>query len=193
MAQKIDSLQDAVRFFTEASREAADAFAAAQKWKAKTEVAKAVMWFWVDCEKDQRKAAKAGSRGASPGNSQPAQNKPEPAVDQSKSRLIATGCIEHVEVSTGTRTKGDKKIPWTRYGIKLDNGEWYTTFDKPNGQKALSAKGTEDVYELYYVISDCGKYNNLESLFAAGAQPEPQAAQENEQNNHQGRDDDIPF
>lgn len=179
---KIESLRDAVNFFTEASREAADAYAVAQKWKAKTEAAKAVMWFWVDYEKDQRKAAKAASRSP--------QNQPEHTVDQSGSKLVATGYIRKVKVQTGSGKRG----PWARYGIMLDNEEWFNTFDKMLGEKALAAEGTSNLYELYYTKNAEG-YNDLETLFREGAQTEtpPNPAAENEQNNHQGHDDDIPF
>jgi hypothetical protein len=180
---KIESLQDAVKYFTDVSREAADAYAVAQKWKAKTEAAKAVMWFWVDHEKDQRKAAKAASRGTSAQNS-----KPETKVDRNGSKLVATGSIKHVEVKKGTGKRG----PWTRYAVLLDNEEWYTTFDKGQGEKALAAKGSDTVYEVYYVVNSDG-YKDLETLFPEGSQPDP--AEENEQNNHQGDGygDDIPF
>jgi hypothetical protein len=117
------------------------------------------------------------------------QPKPEPRVEPvvDGTQLVTQGHILDVKTQSGTRSNGKK---WTRYGIKLDSNEWFNTFDKAAGEKAMNAKGDGTIFELYYTKSECGKYNNLETLYALGSQPDPDA-EENEQNNRQG-DNRIP-
>jgi len=53
------------------------------------------------------------------------------------------GVIEDVEVFSMSKEKSKSGKAWTKYGIELDNGIKYSTFDKQLGDFAQKCKGTE--------------------------------------------------
>jgi hypothetical protein len=61
--------------------------------------------------------------------------------------------IEKVTSKDGT-TKKNK--PFTRWGIKADDGEWYNSFQNAVGKLAQDYEGTEATFELTYEVGEYG-------------------------------------
>lgn len=72
--------------------------------------------------------------------------------------LSVAGTIMTISEKKGTKTDQQGKIqPWTRYGIKDNNGNWYNTFDKKLAQAAKELMDSKQTCQFVYTEGKFGK------------------------------------
>lgn len=72
--------------------------------------------------------------------------------------LSVSGTIMTISEKKGTKTDQQGKIqPWTRYGIKDNNGNWYNTFDKKLAQAAKELMDSKQTCQFVYTEGKFGK------------------------------------
>lgn len=79
---------------------------------------------------------------------------------------VVVGVVEEVALK---QSKEGVAKPWSKWGVKV-GGKWYSTFDRPRGEMAVTLEGREARIE--YTVD--GKYNNIVDIaYAAAAAPDP--------------------
>lgn len=72
--------------------------------------------------------------------------------------LSLAGTIMTITEKKGTKTDQQGKIhPWTRYGIKDNNGNWYNTFSDTLGAKAKEIRDSKQTCQFIYTEGKYGR------------------------------------
>lgn len=79
-----------------------------------------------------------------------------PKADDDK----AIGKVVEIKQASGTANGKD----WTRYGIQLDDGRWFSTFHAEHADLAREIKERDEEATILYVTK--GKYNNLSDIYS---------------------------
>jgi hypothetical protein len=84
----------------------------------------------------------------------------KPAPEKSDEVFRVKGLIQQVDEHSGTSKKTKK--PYTKWGILLDDGNWYTTFDRPTAEVAQSAWEMGRTIQVDYTRN--GKYRDVTAV-----------------------------
>lgn len=87
--------------------------------------------------------------------------KPPQKKEAASSGDVVTFIPAAVSIKKGEGAKG----PWTKYGIKAPNDEWYGTFDAEAGELAVLAKDNKTPIRVKFAID--GQYKNAVTVEAA--------------------------